>query len=99
MPSDRIRRIAQQFIVDVEQATRLDLQEELKRLVDGMAQPQRSATTASPPSSKPAKKKRKTPPHCVHDGCVLPHGGPGRSYLCKQHYDERERAKKEGSAK
>lgn len=96
MPSDRIRRIVQQFIADLEQATRLDVQEELKRLVDGMAQPQRSATTASPQTPK-TKKKRKTPPHCVRDDCVLPHGGPGRSYLCKQHFDEREGAKKEGS--
>lgn len=96
--SNRIRSIVTQFIVDIEQAVRLDEQEKFKRLLDGMAQPQRSATAASPPTSKPKPKKRRIPEHCVWpegDGCALPHMGPRHSFLCKQHFDERERAKKQ----
>jgi hypothetical protein len=91
LPSDRIRSIAERFIAEIEQAVRAEVREAVKRLVEGLepapALVRRPAKTAPLP-----KQKRKYPPHCKYPGCTEPHKGPGRSFLCKKHFDERENA-------
>ena len=100
MPSDRIRRILQQFVADVGQAVDIDTQEqvkaELKRLVDGVGSSSSASPTKRPKATpSPPKKKRSYPPHCKFPGCTEPHKGPGHSFLCQKHYEEREAAKKQ----
>lgn len=96
MPENRIRVLAEQFVIDIERETRVQVQEAVKRIVDGIAPsppksapaPRAKAVTSSP---KKPKHKRAMPVHCVYNGCTEKHMGPKHSYLCRKHYDEREK--------